>query len=429
VSLDTPQTNKISSAPETVLKFVHTADLHLDSPLKSLALRDPALAELVDNATRTTLVRIVDFCLAQEVDALLIAGDLYDGEQHSMHTAAVLTNQMRKLHDANIPVFIIRGNHDAKSTITKRLLLPENVKVLSGHTKSIVLESKNTVIHGVSFTTRHVPESLLPKYNAPVANKINIGLLHTSLGGSAAHDEYAPCSIKDLEEFGYDYWALGHIHKRSVYQSNTTIVMPGIPQGRDIGEDGSKSISYVKINTDKDISVEEHSLNPVQFERLTLDLSSLSDWQAMLDKIELCIRTCRRNCNTDQVLIRIELTGSTELNHRIHHDRVLLEELIKEFCSSTGEIWFDSLKIRTNANAAEHSISVLPELHTILETDVLHSAELHEQALHDVQQLTGKLPPELKHLFGTTEEERKDRIKKLLKEGSETLLGQLSLND
>src|SRR5262245_25190452 len=107
-------------------RFVHAADIHLDSPLRSLALRDEALADLIGNATRRAFVRTVDLCLAERVDALLLAGDLYDGEQTSMKTARFLAEQMRRLDEANIQVFAIRGNHDAMSQITAELTLPES---------------------------------------------------------------------------------------------------------------------------------------------------------------------------------------------------------------------------------------------------------------------------------------------------------------
>lgn len=108
-------------------RFVHSADVHLDSPLRSLALRDPRLAEFVGNASRQVFARIVDLCLDEQVNALLLAGDLYDGEQTSMKTARFLAEQLRRLDAAGIKVFIIRGNHDALSKITKELVFPENV--------------------------------------------------------------------------------------------------------------------------------------------------------------------------------------------------------------------------------------------------------------------------------------------------------------
>lgn len=101
-------------------RFVHTADVHLDSPLRSLALRNAELAELVGDASRQALIAIVDLCLAEQVDALVIAGDLYDGDQTSMKTARFLAAQMTRLHQAGIRVYKIRGNHDALSRISKQ---------------------------------------------------------------------------------------------------------------------------------------------------------------------------------------------------------------------------------------------------------------------------------------------------------------------
>ena len=178
-------------------RFVHAADLHLDSPLRSLALRDPDLAELIGNATRRAFVRIVDLCLDEQVDALLLAGDLYDGEQTSMKTARFLGDQVRRLHEAGVAVFVIRGNHDALSRITKELILPDSVKVFGGRAETVEVERASgdfpVAIHGLSFAQPQAPESLVGKYKPAVEGAANIGILHTSLAGSAGHDPYAPC--------------------------------------------------------------------------------------------------------------------------------------------------------------------------------------------------------------------------------------------
>src|SRR5580693_202282 len=122
----------VTSESPLSFRFVHAADIHLDSPLRSLALRDPALADLIGNATRKAFIGVVDLCLDEQVDALLLSGDLYDGEQTSMKTARFLAEQLRRLDAADIEVFIIRGNHDALSKITKELALPENVHLFGG---------------------------------------------------------------------------------------------------------------------------------------------------------------------------------------------------------------------------------------------------------------------------------------------------------
>ena len=251
-------------------RFVHSADVHLDSPLRSLALRDPRLAELVGNASRQVFSRIVDLCLDEQVNALLLAGDLYDGEQTSMKTARFLAEQLRRLDAAGIKVFIIRGNHDALSKITKELVLPENVHLFGGRADAIEIPrdrgERPIAIHGLSFAKPQAPESLLAKYRPPVAGAINIGLMHTSLDGSPPHDVYAPCSTADLLASGFRYWALGHIHKRSTTEGPCAVVMPGIPQGRDVGEHGPKSVTLASVLDDGSITMEERIVSLAQFE-------------------------------------------------------------------------------------------------------------------------------------------------------------------
>ena len=193
------------------------------------------------------------------MDALIIAGDLYDGDLRCMKTAVFLGSQMRRLEEASIRVFMIRGNHDSESTITKCLNLPGNVHVFTGHGGVQELRDFGVAIHGVSYAQRHAPESLLRKYKQPVAGLVNIGIMHTSLAGAAGHDVYAPSSVSDLVAHGFDYWALGHIHRRHIYAESPFVVMPGIPQGRDIGEDGPKSVTIVEIS-DKNIRLEERFL-------------------------------------------------------------------------------------------------------------------------------------------------------------------------
>ncbi len=190
----------------------------MDSPLKSLALRDPALQDAVGVATRTVLTRIVDLCLTEAVDALLIAGDLYDGDQVSMKTARFLQQELQRLDAAGIATFLIRGNHDAMSKVTRELVFPPLVTVFGAKASTKVIDGALPVaIHGLSFAKPQAPDSLLGHYPTPVPGAFNIGIMHSSLNGSAGHDVYAPCSAADLQGAGYGYWALGHIHLRSVH--------------------------------------------------------------------------------------------------------------------------------------------------------------------------------------------------------------------
>ncbi len=242
-------------------RFVHAADTHLDSPLRSLALRDPALADLIGNATRKAFIRIVGLCLDEQVDALLLSGDLYDSEQTSMKTARFLADQIRKLDEAKIKVYVIRGNHDAISRITNELTFPDAVTIFRGRAAAFSVERERgsipIVIHGISFAQPNAPDSLLDRFRPPVEGAVNIGLLHTSLDGSPGHSPYAPCRLTELQAAGFRYWALGHIHKRFTAEGATTVVMPGIPQGRDVNEDGAKSVTLATVTDDGSILLEE----------------------------------------------------------------------------------------------------------------------------------------------------------------------------
>lgn len=143
-----------------MFRFIHTADIHLDSPLLSLALKEPEAAQLVANATRQTFSNTIDLCLAEEVDALLIAGDLYDGALRSMKTAAFVTSELRRATEAGVNVFLIRGNHDAESKITRHLELPDGVHLFSRRGEAVPIPERDVVMHGMSFAKPAAPDSL-----------------------------------------------------------------------------------------------------------------------------------------------------------------------------------------------------------------------------------------------------------------------------
>jgi len=289
-----------------VIKILHTADLHLDSPLKSLALKDERLSEQVQTATRTALRRLVQFGIDEGISALLIAGDLFDGKERSAKTAAFLVSEMDRLREAGIRVFYIKGNHDAENPVAGAFELPANVNVFDGRGGKVKLADEDVWIHGVSFRDRHAPKSLLPKYDPPVAGAINIGMMHTSLSGASGHDLYAPCTLLELLGHGFDYWALGHVHKREIHSSEPWVVMPGMPQGRDIGEAGPKSATLLKIDGDR-IEIEEVRVAPVEFRMSVCDVSVVADD----DDLRKCIRAHLR---TEAAATKQQSCGSAWLD-------------------------------------------------------------------------------------------------------------------
>ncbi len=335
-------------------RFVHTADLHLDSPLKSLALRDPALAEVVGNASRQVFTRIIDLCLDESVDALLIAGDLYDGAQTSMKTARFLAQELGRLHAAGIETFIIRGNHDAEARITAQLVLPPSVHVF-GSKAGVVLrdtDGPRIAVHGISFAKPHAPDSLLPHYTPPVAEAVNIGMMHTSLDGSPGHDPYAPCKLSDLQSSGFRYWALGHIHARRHHAGDVHVVMAGIPQGRDIGEAGDKSVTLVTVADNGTLTVEARALAVARFARLQVPLDGIADWRDLVGALGAALRKVRRDHPEDHLVVRPVLTGATPLIWRMQRDQPLLLAEAQMVAEATGSLWIDRVTLEVTDMAS-----------------------------------------------------------------------------
>lgn len=413
-------------------RFVHTADIHLDSPMKSLALRHAALGELVANASRQAFVRIVDLCLDEAVDALLIAGDLYDGDQTSMKTARFFAEQLHRLDAAGIRTFILRGNHDALSKITKELVLPPSVVTFGGRADALPLERggalPDIVIHGLSFSNPKAPEGLLPKYKPPVPKAINIGLMHTSLNGAPGHDPYAPCSVADLEDSGFAYWALGHIHKRVAHVGHCTVVMPGNPQGRDINENGPKSVTLVTVDDEGRICVEERNVSIAQFERVTVDVSGHSDRRDLVDAVASALRRQRDAVETEHLIVRLRLTGSTPLAWTIRRDIDLLQEDLDLQADIVGSTWIEKVELKldvaTTANQGEGRDTIL-ELRRLISDEVAQSTGFDTIAEEHATDLIKALPSELRDLLGNDEATRREIIHTLLSEGSDDVLARL----
>lgn len=421
-------------------RFIHAADIHLDSPLRSLALRNHELASLIGNATRRAFERIIDLCLSERVNALLIAGDLYDGDQTSMKTARFLAEQLRRLDQAGIDVFIIRGNHDALSKITKELILPERVQIFDRKARAITVSapehSQPVVIHGLSFAKPHAPESLLPQYGLPVSGAVNIGLMHTSLNGAEGHDLYAPVSVTDLQAHGFHYWALGHIHKRAVYAPNShynsTVVMAGNPQGRDINEAGAKSVTLVTIDDSGNVQTEERLTSIAQFERVTADVSACEDWRAVIASVQEALEAKRETTMSEQLVARLHLTGTTALAWQMRRDHDLLLAEAEDKAAQTGDCWIEKLEIdctpprniRKDETSPAHD--PLQELGRLITDDLAASPVFHSNLAEQMDALVKKLPSELRNAFGGDEAQAQALITDLLQKGSDDVLAELS---
>ena len=411
-------------------RFVHTADLHLDSPLRSLALRDPDLAALIGDATRQAFSNLVDLCIDEEAEALMIAGDLYDGDQTSMKTALFLADGLRRLDEAGVRVFIVRGNHDAESRITRELALPGGAKAFRGRSEVVTLGRPDgalpVAVHGTSFGKPHAPESLVPKFGPPVPGAFNIGLLHTSLGGAPGHDPYAPCSVADLAETGFDYWCLGHVHKRAIHSENPHAVMPGMPQGRHIGEAGPKSVTVVRVADDGSVACEERAVSVAQFERVTVDLAGVADWREMTERLGARLERARAGVRADHLVARLELTGGTPLNWRLRREEELVDTEARHCAGAAGKTWIEKVELATGDLAgARADAGAVAELAGTMSGSVSRSEEFRAQANGIMEEIERALPPEARRALGDSAEKREKTLAGLIDEGCETVLARL----
>lgn len=408
-------------------RFVHAADIHLDSPLRSLALRDPALAELVGTATRRAFDATVALCLDERVDALLLSGDLYDGDQTSMKTARFLADHLRRLHQAGIATYIIKGNHDSLSRITRELVFPDTVTVFGGRAGVRELDAPGGLriaVHGISFAQPHAPESLLAKFRPPVPGAVNIGLLHTSLGGSPGHDPYAPCDVADLQRSGFRYWALGHIHKRSVVEGAATVVMPGIPQGRDIGEAGAGSVTLATVADDGTITLEERATGVAQFARVEVALDGVEDMRALTRLLGEALGRARDGVMAEELIARLCLTGETPLAWQLRRAPEVLRT--ESEAAAPPHTWIDKVELscRPPRVATPGATDPLEELRRLMD-ELSGDPGFQAEVLELTEGLRKQLPAECREAFGTDEASMAAVAASATREGIEDVLARL----
>jgi predicted phosphodiesterase len=339
-------------AAVATFRFLHCADLHLDSPLRGLEANPDAPADRIRGATRRALVNLVDYVLREKLDFVLAAGDLYDGEWQDWRTGQFLVTQIARLSAAGIPFVAIRGNHDAESIITRRLRMPhETARLLdSRRPETVRLPGLPVSIHGQSFATRAIAANLARDYPPADAGRFNIGMLHTSLNGREGHDDYAACSIEDLRGRGYDYWALGHVHKREVVSVDPWVVFPGNLQGRHIKEDGPKGASVVTVADHRVVSAEPVVLDEVRWATVTVDIPADAGEDAALVLARSRLQAAHEQAGGRLLATRIVLTGACAAHASFSADpHGAREKLRTEAMTIAGPdaIWTETITLAT----------------------------------------------------------------------------------
>ncbi|MFM2042664.1 MAG: hypothetical protein RLY86_1240 [Pseudomonadota bacterium] len=336
------------------MRFLHAADIHLDSPLAGLRARAGARAEELAGATRRAFTRMVDLALDQAVDLVLIAGDLYDGDWKDFSTGLVFVEGMARLDRAGIRVALIKGNHDAENLMTRSLSLPNNVYLFASRkAETWVLEDLGVAVHGRSFPSRAVTENWADQYPPALPGLLNIGLLHTALDGIPGHAPYAPCTIADLVGRGYDYWALGHIHQRMVLRQDPWIVFPGNVQGRHANETGAKGVSLVTVEGGRIRTVEHVPVDVVRWERLACDLTGVADMAGAWSLVRDALADAVAGADGRTLAVRLVLTGATAAHRSLagNPERTAAEAEALAL-QVGGDVWIESVRVETADTAA-----------------------------------------------------------------------------
>ena len=383
------------------MRFIHAADLHIDSPLRGLDRYDGAPVERLRTATRSAFERLIDKAINERVDFVLVAGDIYDCDWQDFHTGLFFRGQMVRLEREGIRVFIVQGNHDAQGVISKQLILPPNVTVFSSRAaQTVQIDNLSVAIHGRSFPERAVDEDLVPSYPPPVPGFFNIGLLHTSLTGRAGHDTYAPTDLATLKTKGYDYWALGHVHAREVLAEQPRIVFPGNLQGRHAKETGPKGCELVTVQAGR-VEAECVPLDVVRWSQLTLSLDGTHRLDALGEAFRHALDPLLTGAMDRLHAVRVTLTGSTEL-HRLEASQPgTLAAAMYGAAQDIGEaeVWIEQVRLdlttpldRMQAARRQDAVGELVRLVDSIAGD---EPELLRWAQAELGDVLGSLPQEV----------------------------------
>ncbi len=333
-------------------KFIHCADIHLDSPLRGLDRYEGAPTAELRRSTREALANLVELALAERVKFVAIAGDLYDGDWEDYGTGLSLNTQLARLGEEGIRVYLIRGNHDAESQITHRLTLPENVVMLRTDEPETRLDDDlGVAVHGQGFATRAVTANLAEHYPDRRPHYFNLGLLHTCATGRDGHDAYAPCTIEQLRARDYDYWALGHIHKRELLHNDPPILFPGNLQGRHARELGAKGCMLVTVESGRVANLEHRALDVVRWEVARVDAAGADDLADVLDRVRLRLAELDESAGGRTLAVRVEILGACRAHDEIAGavDRVESEVRNVARAVREGSVWVEKVKLRTRA--------------------------------------------------------------------------------
>jgi DNA repair protein SbcD/Mre11 len=400
------------------ISFIHAADLHLDSPMVGLKHLPANILSRVRESTFAALERLIAAAIEKNVDFVILAGDLYDGEDRSLRAQSRFRNEMQKLLQKDIPVYVIHGNHDHLNGSWVHLDMPSNVHIFGSEVEMKAFQTKRgeTIhLYGFSYLQRHILDKRIDEYQKQEPAEFHIGILHGNEGGGTDHDNYAPFSIKDLYEKQFDYWALGHIHKRTILSDHPPIIYPGNLQGRNKKEAGLKGCYYVTLS-EFETTKTFIETSDVVWDEVSVDASPAHSFQEILRLCQLTIERLRKPGIGTLLTLNIRNVQLDDIQDKRTLDTQLLELLMDDENDEESFVWIVELTI--------HDSQRLERNHLVNEADFY--TELFA-AIDNYQTLDRAIAPLYEHQMGRkylsrlTESEQKE----LLESAEKLLIGLL----
>jgi exonuclease SbcD len=298
-------------------KFIHASDLHLDTPFVGIAQEATHVAEALREASVRVLGKIVELAIREQVAFVILAGDVYDGEERGIRAQLELLEATRRLDAAGIHTFIAHGNHDPVERGWSAIARwPERVHVFDAGTPSAfrldLAGGERVTVHGVSFGRRQETENLALRFERPDTDGTHVAVLHANVGAAPEHAPYSPCELSDLESAGFDYWALGHVHRRSILrEERPTVAYPGNTQGRSFkpSEQGPKGVLSVRVEGGRVEAPRFHAVDAVRFIEREVAIADGDDLGGVGTKLREAGELTRREHPGLAVVLRARLTG------------------------------------------------------------------------------------------------------------------------
>jgi DNA repair exonuclease SbcCD nuclease subunit len=231
--------------------------------------------------------------------------------------------------------------------------MPENVyRFSTSSPETKVLEDIGVAIHGQGFATRSVSKDLTPSYPDAMPSLFNIGMLHTSLTGREGHETYAPCSVDSLLSKKYDYWALGHVHKREIVNKEPSVIFPGNTQGRNIRETGEKGCTVVTVKNNRDVITVHHNTDVLRWFLCDLNADGAETPEDILDALNVRFKTLFDENIRHPLAIRVNISGRCGAHEKLLRGPEKWTAEIEAIASEIGygSLWIEKVNFLTEMN-------------------------------------------------------------------------------